>query len=84
MREWDFEMRQIVDVNRQLLAIDAEMVNAASLLQRAGRPVGRVAWLVRAGERCSLGLCQRTPLSGNEVLFFKSEAATLDGFAVAS
>lgn len=71
MREWDFEMRQVVDVDRQLLAIDAEVVDATSLLQRAG-------------QRCPLGLFQRSPLSREEVLFFKSNVSTLAGLAVAS
>lgn len=71
MREWDFEMRQVVDVDRQLLAINAEVVDATSLMQRAGK-------------RYPLGLLQRSPLSRKEVLFFKSEVATLASFAMAS
>lgn len=71
MCEWAFEMRQVVDVDRQLLAIEVEVVDATSLLQRAG-------------ERYPLGLFQRSPLSREEVLFLKSEIATLAGLGVVS
>lgn len=71
MREWDFEMHQVVDVDRHLLWNDADVVGATSLMQCAG-------------ELCRLGLLQPSPLYWEEVLFFKSKVATFAGFAAAS
>ena len=71
MRAWDFETRRVEDVDRQLLANDAEMVDATPLPQRAR-------------ERYPLGLFQRSPLSREPMMFVKSEVATLASLAVAS
>lgn len=79
---WDFNMLHVVDVDGQLLAIDPEVVDAASLLARAGRPTDRELWHVRAGERHPLGSRQRVRLSRDEVLFFESEPARRADFAL--
>ncbi len=50
MAYWDIGMRHIVDVDGQLLAIDAEVIDTASLLEKAGHPSDRQLCIVRAGE----------------------------------
>jgi len=75
MTYWDIGMRHIVDVDGQLLAIDAEVIDTATLLERAGRPAGSVLWLVRAGERTSIEPRQLLRLSQDEVLFFATGAS---------
>lgn len=65
-------MRHIVDVDGQLLAIDAETIAPADLLSRAGRSSDRRLCLVRAGERFALKPKQLVHLSEDEVLFFES------------
>lgn len=72
MAYWNIGYRNIVDVDGQLLATDAEVIDAASLLSRANRPADRQLWLVRAGERFALQPRQRIRLSQDEVLFFES------------
>lgn len=72
MGSWDIGLRHIVDVDGQLLAIDAEVIDTASLLSRANRPTDRRLWLVRAGERFALRSKQLIRLSQDEVLFFES------------
>lgn len=72
MGSWDIGLRHIVDVDGQLLAIDAEVIDTASLLARANRPADRPLWLVRAGERFALSPRQLVCLSQDEVLFFES------------
>lgn len=72
MRAWDFQMDQVVVVDRRLLVINAEVVKVILLLQQ------------RAGGRYPPGVCRRIYLSPNEVLFFKSEPATLASPAVVS
>ena len=72
MAYWNIGYRNIVDVDGQLLATDAEVIDATSLLSRANRPADRQLWLVRAGERFSLQPTQRIRLSQDEVLFFES------------
>lgn len=72
MGSWDIGFRHIVDVDGQLLAIDAEVIDTASLLARANRPADRPLWLVRAGERFALSPRQLVRLSQDEVLFFES------------
>jgi hypothetical protein len=72
MAYWDIGYRHIVDVDGQLLATDAEVIDTASLLARAGLPIDRQLWLVRAGERFALPSRQRLHLSQDEVLFFES------------
>jgi hypothetical protein len=72
MGSWGIGCRHIVDVDGQLLAIDAEVIDTASLLSRANRPADRRLWLVRAGERFALRSKQLIRLSQDEVLFFES------------
>lgn len=72
MGTWDIGMRHIVDVDGQLLAIDAEVIDTASLLAKANRPTDRRVWIVRAGERFLLQAKQLVRLSQDEVLFFES------------
>jgi hypothetical protein len=75
MAHWDIGLRHIVDVDGQLLAIDAEVIDGASLLARANRPADRWLWLVRAGQRFLLEPAQRVRLSRDEVLFFESSTS---------
>jgi len=72
MAFWDMGFRHIVDVDGQLLAIDAEIIDTASLLAKANRPAGRPLWLIRAGERFLLQARQLVRLSQDEVLFFET------------
>ena len=72
MAYWNIGYRNIVDVDGQLLATDAELIDAASLLSKANRPADRQLWLVRAGERFALQPRQLIRLSQDEVLFFES------------
>ena len=72
----NIELRHIVDVDGQLLGIDADVVEPATLLARAKRPAGSQMWLVRAGERIAIGARQAIRLSEHDVLFF--ETATAD------
>ena len=74
MAYWDIELRHIVDVDGQLLAIDAEVIDTASLLAKANRPADRQLWMVRAGERFEVQPRQLLRLSQNEVLFFETGA----------
>jgi hypothetical protein len=74
MAYWDIELRHIVDVDGQLLAIDAEVIDTASLLAKANRPADRQLWMVRAGERFEVQPRQLLRLSQNEVLFFETSA----------
>jgi hypothetical protein len=73
MAFWDIGFRHIVDVDGQLLAIDAEVIDTASLLAKADRSVDRTLWLVRAGERFLVKPRQLVRLSQDEVLFFETE-----------
>lgn len=75
MAYWDIGLRHIVDVDGQLLAIDVEVIDPASLLARANRPVDRQLWLVRAGERFALQPRQLLRLPQDEVLFFETSRA---------
>lgn len=72
MAYWDIGLRHIVDVDGQLLAIDAEVIDTASLLAKAQLPTDRQLWLVRAGEYFALGVKQLLRLSQDEVLFFET------------
>lgn len=72
MAYWNIGYRNIVDVDGQLLATDAELIDATSLLSRANRPSDRQLWLVRAGERFGIQPGQLIRLSQDEVLFFES------------
>ncbi|MDE2404595.1 MAG: hypothetical protein KGM17_07995 [Sphingomonadales bacterium] len=72
MAYWDIGLNHIVDVDGQLLAIDAGSIDATALLARARRPADHQLWLIRAGERFALAPRQVIPLSRDEVLFFES------------
>ena len=72
MAYWDIGLRHIVDVDGQLLAIDAEVIDTASLLAKANLPTDRQLWLVRAGEYFALDAKQLLRLSQDEVLFFET------------
>jgi hypothetical protein len=69
---WDMGFRHIVDVDGQLLSIDADVVDTASLLAKANRPADRSLWLGRAGERFLIQARQLVRLSQDEVLFFET------------
>ncbi len=68
----DIGLRHIVDVDGQLLGIDAEVIDTASLLARANRPSERQLWCVRAGERIAVPPKHLIRLSEDEVLFFET------------
>lgn len=72
MAFFDIGFRHIVDVDGQLLAIDAEVIDTTSLLAKANRPTDRQLWLVRAGERILLHARQLIRLTQDEVFFFES------------
>jgi hypothetical protein len=74
MALWDIGFRNIVDVDGQLLAIDADLIDPATLLAKANRPVDQPLWLVRAGERLLLQGRQMIRLTQDEVLFFETNA----------
>lgn len=74
MAYWDIGLRHIVDVDGQLLAIDAEVIDTASLLAKANQPSDRQLWMVRAGERFEVQPRQLLRLSQSEVLFFETRA----------
>lgn len=77
MAYWDIGMNHIVDVDGQLLAIDAEVIDTKSLLERAEVPAGSSLWLVRAGERFLVHARQLIRLSREEVLFFETSESRL-------
>lgn len=72
MALWDIGFRNIVDVDGQLLAIDADLIDPATLLAKANRPADARLWLVRAGERLLLDARHTIRLNRNEVLFFET------------
>jgi hypothetical protein len=74
MALWDIGFRNIVDVDGQLLAIDADLIDPATLLAKANRPMDQPLWLVRAGERLLLQARQMIRLTQDEVLFFETSA----------
>lgn len=74
MGKWDTEMRHIVDVDGQLLAIDAEVVDAAVLLSKANQSIHQPLWLNRRGERLAIGSRDQIRLSREEVLFFETSS----------
>lgn len=75
MAFWDIGLRNIVDVDGQLLGIDADVIDTASLLAKANQSPDRRIWLVRAGERLPLQARQLVRLSEDEVLFFETAVA---------
>lgn len=72
MAYWDIGFRHIVDVDGQLLAIDAEVIDTASLLAKANHEIDRQLWLARAGEHHAISPKQLLRLSQDEVLFFET------------
>lgn len=72
MANWDIGMKHIVDIDGQLLAIDAEVIDTTTLLKQAELPADRALWLVRAGEQFLLQARQSVRLNRDEVLFFES------------
>lgn len=77
MALWDLGMNHIVDVDGQLLAIDAEVIDTGSLLAKASKPRDSQLWLVRAGERMLLQARQLVRLNRDEVLFFETAEVRL-------
>lgn len=69
---WDIGMHHLVDLDGQLLAIDAPVIDPASLLARANMPNDLEIHLVRAGAAIPIGKRQPVRLSRDEVLFFES------------
>lgn len=76
---WDLGLQHIVDIDGQLLGIDAEVIDTTSLLARATLPADRQLWLVRAGERFQLAARQLVRLTKDEVLFFETSEPGVRG-----
>lgn len=74
---WDTGFRHIIDVDGQLLAIDANLIDPATLLKKANRPAGESLWLNRAGERFLMPVREMIRLPDDEVLFFETSAAAV-------
>ena len=74
MGYWDIGLSHVVDLDGQLLAIDAEVIDTGSLLGRLGLPPESELWQVRAGERFQVGPRQLLRLSKDEVLYFETAA----------
>lgn len=72
MAYWDLGMKHIVDVDGQLLAIDADVIDTTRLLEKANRPTDSHFAMVRAGERILLQPRQLIRLPADEVLFFET------------
>jgi hypothetical protein len=73
MAYWDLGMKHIVDVDGQLLAIDADVIDTTRLLEKANRPTDSHLAMVRAGERILLQPRQLIRLPADEVLFFETD-----------
>ena len=71
----DIGLRHIVDIDGQLLGIDAEMIDTTSLLARANCPEGSLIWMVHAGERVAIEPRQIIRLSEQSVTFFETSSA---------
>jgi len=78
MAYWDLGMKHIVDVDGQLLAIDADVIDTTRLLEKANRPTDSHLAMVRAGERILLQPRQLIRLPADEVLFFETDENTVD------
>lgn len=72
MAYWDLGMKHIVDVDGQLLAIDADVIDTTRLLEKANRPTDSHLAMIRAGERILLQPRQLIRLPADEVLFFET------------
>lgn len=77
MAYWDLGMKHIVDVDGQLLAIDADIIDTTRLLEKANRPTDSHLAMVRAGERILLEPRQLIRLPTDEVLFFETDENTV-------
>ncbi|MEA1618321.1 hypothetical protein SOQ14_05270 [Erythrobacter sp. T5W1-R] len=77
MAYWDLGMKHIVDVDGQLLAIDADVIDTTRLLEKANRPTDSHLAMVRAGERILLQPRQLIRLPADEVLFFETDENTV-------
>ena len=77
MAYWDLGMKHIVDVDGQLLAIDADVIDTTRLLEKAKRPTDSHLAMVRAGERILLQPRQLIRLPADEVLFFETDENTV-------
>lgn len=77
MAYWDLGMKHIVDVDGQLLAIDADVIDTTRLLEKANRPTDSQLAMVRAGERILLQPRQLIRLPADEVLFFETDENTV-------
>ncbi len=75
MATWDIGMSHIVDVDGQLLAIDADVIDVATLLMKANCSPHLQLSLVRAGERFAVKPRSLIRLCRDEVLFFETSAA---------
>ncbi|MEE4212153.1 MAG: hypothetical protein V2I43_23150 [Parvularcula sp.] len=73
MAYWDLGMKHIVDVDGQLLAIDADVINTTRLLEKANRPTDSPLAMIRAGERILLQPRQLIRLPADDVLFFETQ-----------
>ena len=82
MAFWDIGFRHIVDVDGQLLAIDSDLIDPATLLAKANRSSGLQIWLVRAGERFALQARQMIRLPQDEVLFFETSVSAEPGLTL--
>ncbi|PDH66741.1 MAG: hypothetical protein CNE89_08615 [Sphingomonadaceae bacterium MED-G03] len=79
----DIELRHIVDVDGKLLGIDAEVIDTASLLARAGCPSDSLLWMIDAGERFAVHPRQFIRLSEQNVVFFETSAGSIPWNVVA-
>lgn len=77
MAYWDLGMKHIVDVDGQLLAIDADVIDTTRLLEKANRPTDSHLAMVRTGERILLQPRQLIRLPADEVLFFETDENTV-------
>lgn len=71
-----FEFRHIVDVDGQLIGVDAPVVTVADLLARAGRSAERRVFIVRGGARTLVEPHQPIALDENELLFVETVRAS--------
>lgn len=69
---WDVGLAHLVDLDGQLLAIDAEVIETTSLLRRAQKAGGERLWLVHNGKRYPLHSKQLIRLAREEVVFLET------------
>lgn len=72
MKRRHIELRHIVDVDGQLIGVDAAVVTIADLLTRADRGGDRSIFVVRDGMRTPVAKRQSIVLSEDEVLFLET------------